>query len=320
MGLTGAYNDPLPEEEGISIIKHAFSKGITFFDTSDIYGPDHANEIVVGKALKQLPREKIQIATKFGITKIDSSGMFVKGTPEYARSCCEASLKRLGVEYIDLYYQHRVDLSVPIEETIGELKKLVEEGKVRYIGLSEASPDTIRRAHAVHPITAVQMEWSLWTRDIEDEIIPLCKELGIGIVPYSPLGRGFFGGKGVLETVSTVSSLITHPRFRAENLDKNKKLYGKIESLATKQQCTPSQLALAWVLHQGNDVVPIPGTTKVKNLDQNIGAVSLKLTESDLREISEAVPIDEVAGTRHYYGSANFSWTVANTPPKDPRV
>ncbi|KAG4928912.1 hypothetical protein JHK85_055398 [Glycine max] len=258
MGLTGAYNDPLPEEEGISIIKHAFSKGITFFDTSDIYGPDHANEIVVGKALKQLPREKIQIATKFGITKIDSSGMFVKGTPEYARSCCEASLKRLGVEYIDLYYQHRVDLS------IGELKKLVEEGKVRYIGLSEASPDTIRRAHAVHPITAVQMEWSLWTRDIEDEIIPLCKELGIGIVPYSPLGRGFFGGKGVLETVSTVSSL-------------------------------------------------------VKNLDQNIGAVSLKLTESDLREISEAVPIDEVAGTRHYYGSANFSWTVANTPPKDPR-
>ncbi|KAG4916944.1 hypothetical protein JHK87_054501 [Glycine soja] len=320
MGLTGAYNDPLPEEEGISIIKHAFSKGITFFDTSDIYGPDHAHEIVVGKALKQLPREKIQIATKFGITKIDSSGMFVKGTPEYARSCCEASLKRLGVEYIDLYYQHRVDLSVPIEETIGELKKLVEEGKVRYIGLSEASPDTIRRAHAVHPITAVQMEWSLWTRDIEDEIIPLCKELGIGIVPYSPLGRGFFGGKGVLETVSTVSSLITHPRFRAENLDKNKKLYGKIESLATKQQCTPSQLALAWVLHQGNDVVPIPGTTKVKNLDQNIGAVSLKLTESDLREISEAVPIDEVAGTRHYYGSANFSWTVANTPPKDPRV
>ncbi|KHN43197.1 Putative aldo-keto reductase 1 [Glycine soja] len=208
MGLTGAYNDPLPEEEGISIIKHAFSKGITFFDTSDIYGPDHANEIVVGKALKQLPREKIQIATKFGITKIDSSGMVVKGTPEYARSCCEASLKRLGVEYIDLYYQHRVDLSVPIEETIGELKKLVEEGKVRYIGLSEASPDTIRRAHAVHPITAVQMEWSLWTRDIEDEIIPLCKELGIGIVPYSPLGRGFFGGKGVLETVSTVSSLV----------------------------------------------------------------------------------------------------------------
>uniref|UniRef100_A0A368UGG3 NADP-dependent oxidoreductase domain-containing protein n=1 Tax=Glycine max TaxID=3847 RepID=A0A368UGG3_SOYBN len=287
MGLTGAYNDPLPEEEGISVIKHAFSKGITFFDTSDMYGP-HANEIVLGKAIKQLPREKIQIATKFGITKIDSSGMVVKGTPEYARSCCEASLKRLGVEYIDLYYQHRVDLSVPIEETIGELKKLVEEGKVRYIGLSEASPDTIRRAHAVHPITAVQMEWSLWTRDIEDEIIPLCKELGIGIVPYSPLGRGFFGGKGVLETVSTVSSLITHPRFQAENLDKNKNF-------------------CIW-------------STGVKNLDQNIGALSLKLTESDLREISEAVPIDEVAGTRHYYGSASFSWTVANTPPKDPRV
>ncbi|BAT82868.1 hypothetical protein LR48_Vigan07g276900 [Vigna angularis] len=320
MGLTGAYNDPLREEEGISVIKHAFDQGITFFDTADIYGVDHANEILVGKALKQLPREKIQIATKFGITKIDSSEMFVNGTPEYVRSCCEGSLKRLGVEYIDLYYQHRVDLSVPIEDTVGELKKLVEEGKVRYIGLSEASPDTIRRAHAVHPITAVQMEWSLWTRDIEEEIVPLCRELGIGIVPYSPLGRGFFGGKGVLETVSTVSSLMTHPRFQTENLDKNKRLYEKIERLAAKHHCTPSQLALAWILHQGNDVAPIPGTTKIKNLDQNIGGVSLKLAESELREISEAVPIDGVAGNRHYYGSSSFAWTIANTPPKDPRV
>ncbi|XP_052735300.1 probable aldo-keto reductase 1 [Vigna angularis] len=322
MGLTGIYNDPLPDEEGISVIKHAFDQGITFFDTSDIYGVDHANEILVGKALKQLPREKIQIATKFGITKIDSSGMFVKGTPEYVRSCCEGSLKRLGVEYIDLYYQHRVDLSVPIEDTVKdfELKKLVEEGKVRYIGLSEASPDTIRRAHAVHPITVVQMEWSLWTRDIEEEIVPLCRQLGIGIVPYSPLGRGFFGGKGVLETVSTVSSLMRHPRFQTENLDKNKRLYEKLERLAAKHHCTPSQLALAWMLHQGNDVAPIPGTTKIKNLDQNIGGVSLKLAESELREISEAVPIDDVAGNRHYYGLASFAWTVANTPPKDPRV
>ncbi|QCD77646.1 probable aldo-keto reductase 1 [Vigna unguiculata] len=320
MGLTGAYNDPLREDEGISVIKHAFDQGITFFDTADIYGVDHANEILVGKALKQLPREKIQIATKFGITKIDSSGMSVKGTPEYVRSCCEGSLERLGVEYIDLYYQHRVDLSVPIEDTVGELKKLVEEGKVRYIGLSEASPDTIRRAHAVHPITAVQMEWSLWTRDIEEEIVPLCRELGIGIVPYSPLGRGFFGGKGVLETVSTVSSLMRHPRFQTENLDKNKRLYEKIEELAAKHHCTPSQLALAWMLHQGNDVAPIPGTTKIKNLDQNIGGVSLKLAESELREISEAVPIEGVAGNRHYYGLASFAWTIANTPPKDPRV
>ncbi|XLS96960.1 hypothetical protein HN51_039695 [Arachis hypogaea] len=183
MGLTGAYNDPLPEQEAISVIKHAFTQGITFFDTADIYGSNHANELLLAK---------------------------IKGTPDYVRSCCEASLKRLGVEYIDLYYQHRVDTSVPIEQTMGELKKLVEEGKVKYIGLSEASPDTIRRAHAVHPITAVQLEWSLWTRDIEDEVIPLCRELGIGIVPYSPLGRGFFGGKGVVETVPSVRTLVPY--------------------------------------------------------------------------------------------------------------
>nr|AFK45070.1 unknown [Medicago truncatula] len=191
MALSGGYNDPLPEEIGISVINHAFSKGITFFDTADVYGLDGGNEILVGKALKQLPREKIQVATKFGISR-SGGGMGIKGSPEYVRSSCEASLKRLNVEYIDLYYQHRVDTTVPIEDTVGELKKLVEEGKVKYIGLSEASPDTIRRAHAVHPITALQIEWSLWTRDIENEIVPLCRELGIGIVPYSPLGKGFF--------------------------------------------------------------------------------------------------------------------------------
>nr|ACJ84376.1 unknown [Medicago truncatula]AFK48144.1 unknown [Medicago truncatula] len=211
MGLTGAYNDPLPEQDGISVINYAFSKGVTFFDTADIYGDSGANEILLGKALKQLPREKIQLATKFGISRRDVSRLAdvtIKGSPEYVRSCCEASLKRLDVEYIDLYYQHRIDTSVSIEDTVGELKKLVEEGKVKYIGLSEASPDTIRRAHAVHPITAVQIEWSLWTRDIEEEIVPLCRELGIGIVPYSPLGRGFFGGKGVTENVPAVSSLV----------------------------------------------------------------------------------------------------------------
>ncbi|XP_050275013.1 probable aldo-keto reductase 1 isoform X4 [Quercus robur] len=206
MGLSGGYNDPVPEEVGISIIKHAFSQGITFFDTSDIYGP-HANEVLVGKALKHLPREKIQLATKFGIVKFDLNNVEINGTPEYVRSCCEDSLKRLGLDYIDLYYQHRIDTTVPIEETIGELKKLVEEGKVKYIGLSEASADTIRRAHAVHPITAVQMEWSLWTREIEEEIVPLCRELGIGIVPYSPLGHGFFGGKAVIESVPANSFL-----------------------------------------------------------------------------------------------------------------
>ncbi|KAL5061120.1 hypothetical protein RYX36_032724 [Vicia faba] len=275
MGLSGAYNDPLPEQDGISVIHYAFTQGITFFDTADLYGVDGSNEILVGKALKQLPREKIQLATKFGISRGDApgfTGVSIKGSPEYVRSCCEASLKRLGVGYIDLYYQHRVDTSVPIEDTVGELKKLVEEGKV--------------------------------------------KELGIGIVPYSPLGRGFFGGKGVLENVSAVSNLTSYPRFQAENLEKNKSIYDRIESLGNKHGCTPAQLALAWVLHQGQDVVPIPGTTKIKNLDQNLGALSLKLSEEDVKEISAAVPVDDVAGSRYYNGSDQLSWKFANTPPK----
>ncbi|KAF7843653.1 putative aldo-keto reductase 1 [Senna tora] len=318
LGLTGGYTDPVPDEVGISIINHAFTKGITFFDTADAYGPNHANEILVGKALKELPREKIQVATKFGI--IAKNGNFadiqVKGRPDYVRSCCEASLKRLDVEYIDLYYQHRVDKSVPIEDTVGELKKLVEERKVKYIGLSEASVDTIRRAHAVHPITAVQIEWSLWTRDIEEEIVPLCRELGIGIVPYSPLGRGFFGGRAVVESLPANSSLKSYPRFQAGNLEKNKSIYDRIESIGKKHECSAAQLALAWVLHQGNDVVPIPGTTKIKNLDENIGALEVKLCEAEIKEISEAVPIGEVAGERFYNGRIDFGWMYANTPPK----
>ncbi|XP_057736413.1 probable aldo-keto reductase 1 isoform X1 [Arachis stenosperma] len=322
MNLTGAYAAGVSQEEGISIIKHAFNKGITFFDTSDIYGLN-ANEILVGKVLKQLPRKKIQIATKFGIEKLDINtlNMKINGTPSYVRSCCEASLKRLGVEYIDLYYQHRVDTTVPIEDTMGELKKLVEEGKVKYIGLSEASSDTIRRAHAVHPITAVQLEWSLWTRDVEEEIIPLCRELGIGIVPYSPLGRGFFGGKGVVENLPADSVLNAHPRYQAQNLEKNKKIYERIESLAKKHQCSPVQLALAWILQQGNDVAPIPGTTKIKNLDQNVGALAVRLEERVLKEISDAVPIEDVAGTRHFsetHGKA--TWKFSNTPPKDSSI
>ncbi|MQK21563.1 aldo/keto reductase, partial [Escherichia coli] len=189
---------------------------LPFFDTADMYGHNHDNEIMIGKALKELPREKVQLATKFGIVRIDEMSGEVKGTPEYVRECCEASLKRLGVNYIDLYYQHRVDTTVPIEDTMGELKKLVEEGKIKYIGLSEASADTIKRAHAVHPITALQMEYSLWTREIEEEIIPLCRELGIGIVAYCPLGRGFFAGKAVEETLPTQSILAAHPRFVGE--------------------------------------------------------------------------------------------------------
>ncbi|KAI3980986.1 hypothetical protein MKX01_025551 [Papaver californicum] len=314
MGLTGAYNSPLTDDVGIAILKEAFNKGITFFDTSDVYGP-HTNEVLVGKALKELPRDKIQIASKFGIAGMTPSGILVKGTPEYVRSCCEASLKRLDVEYIDLYYQHRVDTSVPIEKTMGELKKLVEEGKIKYIGLSEASVDTIRRAHAVHPISALQMEWSLWTRDIEEEIVPVCRELGIGLVPYSPLGRGFFGGKAIVESLDEKSFLLGHPRFKGENLDKNKIFYTRIVKLADKHGCTPAQLALAWVIHQGDDVVPIPGTTKIKNLHDNIGSSKVKLTKEEVNEISDAVPTDEVAGARTYDNMSNASWKFANTPP-----
>jgi len=319
MGLTGVYNSPVSDEDGILIIKEAFNKGITFFDTADVYGP-YSNELLVGKALKQLPREKVQLATKFGVAGIDDNGIKVKGTPEYVRSCCEASLTRLGVDYIDLYYQHRIDTSIPIEDTMGELKKLVEEGKIKYIGLSEASPDTIRRAHAVHPITALQMEWSLWTRDIEEEIIPLCRELGIGIVPYSPLGRGFFGGKAVVESLPENSILASFPRFQGENLNKNKNLFDRIETLARKHQCSPAQLALAWVLQQGNDVVPIPGTTKIKNLDDNIGSVKVKVSADDLKQISDAVPIEEVAGGRIYDIMMKAAWNFANTPPKESKV
>ncbi|XP_038970234.1 perakine reductase-like [Phoenix dactylifera] len=315
MSLSGGYNSPLSDEDGIAVIKHAFSKGITFFDTSDFYGP-RTNEILIGKALKQLPREKIQLATKFGIVGVDQTGFVVNGRPEYVRACCEASLERLGVEYIDLYYQHRVDKTVPIEDTMGELKKLVEEGKVKYIGLSEASPDTIRRAHAVHPITALQMEWSLWSRDIEGEIVPLCRELGIGIVTYSPLGRGFFGGKAG-ESIPSGSMLAFHPRFTGENLEKNKILYLRIEKLAAKYQCTPARLALAWVLHQGDDVVPIPGTSKIKNLDANIDSLKLKLTKEDLTEISNAVNEEEVAGSSASVLSEHYQWKYANTPAKN---
>ncbi|KAL9447673.1 hypothetical protein AB3S75_015195 [Citrus x aurantiifolia] len=316
MGLTGMYNSPVSEEDGISIIKHAFNKGITFFDTADVYGAQ-ANEVLVGKALKQLPRKKIQLASKFGVVSMAPTSVIVKGTPEYVRSCCEASLKRLGVDYIDLYYQHRVDPSVPIEDTIGELKMLVVEGKIKYIGLSEASPDTIRRAHAVHPITAVQMEWSLLTRDIEEEIVPLCRELGIGIVPYSPLGRGLLGGKAVVESLPANSFLISHPRFTGENLGKNKKIYTRVENLAKRHKCTPAQLSLAWLLGQGDDIVPIPGTTKIKNLDENIGSLMMKLTKEDMKEILNFVPIEEVAGDRTYGGMLKVTWKFTNTPPKD---
>lgn len=316
VGLTGFYNSPLSDEAGIAIITHAFNNGITHFDTSDLYGP-HTNEILISKALKQLPRDKIQLATKFGVQKLDKTGIIVNGTPEYVRACCDASLERLGLDYIDLYYQHRVDKTVPIEVTIGEMKKLVEEGKVKYIGLSEASPDTIRRAHAVHPISVLQMEWSLLSRDIEAEIVPLCRELGIGIVPYSPLGRGFFGGKAIIESVPANSILVSHPRFIGENLQKNKVLYERIEKLSSQHGCNPAQLALAWVLHQGDDVAPIPGTTKIGNLDNNIGSLEVKLTKEEMKEISDAVSSEDVSGARAFGFTESYAWNFANTPLPD---
>jgi len=313
MGLSAFYGSPVAEEDGISLIHYAFNRGITFFDTADVYGP-FTNEVLVGKALKGLPREKVQLATKFANVMVE--GVFhIKGSAEYVRKACEDSLKRLDVEYIDLYYQHRVDTTVPIEETVGELRKLVEEGKVKYIGLSEASEDTIRRAHAVHPITAVQLEWSLWTRDVEDGIIPTCRELGIGIVPYSPLGRGFFAGKAIVESLHEGDSrLVRQPRFQGENLKKNKVLYERVSALAKKHGCTPAQLALAWVIHQGNDVAPIPGTTKVKNFDENIASLEISLSQEELSEIAAAVPENEVAGMRAADPNYRNTWKFANTP------
>lgn len=313
MGLSAFYGTPVAEEDGVALIHHAFNRGITFLDTADMYGP-FTNEVLVGKALKSLPRENVQLATKFGNVMIDGV-MQVKGSAEYVRKACEDSLKRLDVEYIDLYYQHRVDTSVPIEETVGELKKLVEEGKVKYIGLSEASVDTIRRAHAVHPITAVQLEWSLWTRDVEDDIIPTCRDLGIGIVPYSPLGRGFFAGKAIVENLPEGDSRpIRQPRFQGENIEKNKVLFERVSALAKKHGCTPAQLALAWVLHQGNDVAPIPGTSKVKNLDENIASLEISLSQKELNEIAAAVPEHEVAGSRYPDFMYKTTWKFANTP------
>ncbi|XP_057783709.1 auxin-induced protein PCNT115-like [Salvia miltiorrhiza] len=311
MGMSAFYGLPKPDADMIKLIHHAINSGVTFLDTSDMYGP-HTNEILIGKALKGGMREKVQLATKFGIINRDGKGE-VHGDPAYVRSSCESSLKRLDVDCIDLYYVHRIDTSVPIEITMGELKKLVEEGKIKYIGLSEASASTIRRAHAVHPITAVQIEWSLWSRDVEEELIPTCRELGIGIVPYSPLGRGFLSvGPKMLENASEGDlRKIYFPRFHDENLESNKLIYEKICEMATSKGCSPSQLALAWVHHQGDDVCPIPGTTKIDNFNDNIGALSVKLTPEEMAQLSALA--ENVKGER--YISMVSTWKDANTPP-----
>ncbi|XP_057535650.1 probable aldo-keto reductase 2 [Amaranthus tricolor] len=303
---------PETEEAMIELIHYAINSGITFLDTSDVYGP-YTNEILLSKALKGEMREKVQLATKFGITRKD--GKFeVRGDPAYVRAACEASLKRLDVDYIDLYYLHRIDIRLPIEVTMGELKKLVEEGKIKYIGLSEACAATIRRAHAVHPITAVQMEWSLWSRDIEDQIVPTCRELGIGIVPYSPLGRGFFAsGPKVLEAFPEGDYRKNLPRFQAENMEHNKQIYERVSEMAGRKGCTTSQLALAWVHHQGNDVCPIPGTSKLNNLNQNIAALSVKLTPQEMAELESYASADKVKGHRTW--NPTYSWENSDTPP-----
>ncbi|CAH1452898.1 unnamed protein product [Lactuca virosa] len=310
MGMSGNYGLPKPEADMIKLIHHSIDSGVTFLDTSDFYGP-HTNEILIGKALKGGLREKVQIATKFGIQWINGKPD-VCGDPAYVRSACEASLKRLDIDYIDLYYIHRIDTTVPIEVTMGEIKKLVEEGKVKYVGLSEASASTIRRAHAVHPITAVQNEWSIWTRDLEDEIVPTCRELGIGIVPYSPIGRGFLAvGPKVVENMIEGYFRKLYPRF--QNMEQNKTVFERVNEMATSKGCTPAQLALAWVHHQGSDVVPIAGTTKLENFDQNIGALSVKLTPDDMAELEFIASSDMVKGERSAF--MQMTWLNSETPP-----
>ncbi|KAM7508466.1 hypothetical protein LguiA_018919 [Lonicera macranthoides] len=302
MGMSFGYGLPKPEADMIKLIHHAINTGITFLDTADVYGP-HLNEILLAKALKGGVREKVQLATKCGCKFVEGT-MEIHGEPEYVRAACEASLKRLEVDYIDLYYIHRIDQKIPIEVTIGEMKKLVEEGKIKYIGLSEASPETIRRAHAVHPITAVQLEWSLWTRDAEAQVIPTC----------SPLGKGFFAtGPKMVETFADNDFRKTVPKFQGANLDHNKNLYEAVNKIAAKKGCTTSQLALAWVQHQGNDVAPIPGTTKIENFNQNVGALSVNLTPQDMSELEAIASVDAVKGDR--YSSMANCWMNANTPP-----
>lgn len=299
MGMSDFYG-VRDEEAAIATIHHALDRGINFLDTADMYGP-FTNEILVGRAIKSR-RDGVILATKFGNER-DETGRYIgiNGTPEYVRKACDASLKRLGVEIIDLYYQHRVDKKVPIEETWGAMKGLVESGKVRHLGISEASSETIRKANAVHPITAVQTEWSLWTRDVEENgILETVRELGIGFVAYSPLGRGFLSGEiRSIDDLDPGDARRTHPRFQGENFIKNLELVDRVKEIAAKKGITPSQLALAWVLAQGNDVVPIPGTKKIKYLDENIDALDVVLTPADLQLIDAAAPKGVTAGDRY---------------------
>ncbi len=301
MGMSEFYGSG-DEGESISVIHRALELGITFFDTADIYGVGR-NEQLVGRALRE-HRTHVIIATKFAIMRdAEGQNLGISGRPEYVKSACEASLKRLGVDTIDLYYQHRVDPNTPIEDTVGAMADLVKQGKVRYLGLSEAGPATIRRAHSVHSITALQTEYSLWTREPEAEILPLLRELGIGFVPYSPLGRGFLTGRFKRpEDLPEGDWRRTNPRFQGENFGRNLSLAAEVERIAREKNCTPSQLALAWVLAQGNDVVPIPGTKRVNYLEENARAIEVTLTPEDLARIDRAFPLDAASGTRYPEG------------------
>ncbi|MPY87407.1 MAG: aldo/keto reductase [Luteitalea sp.] len=298
MGMSEFYG-PHDEQEAIATIHRALELGVTMLDTADMYGP-YTNEALVGRALRDR-RNQVIIATKFGVVRTDDpTYRGVCGRPEYVRTSCEGSLKRLGVDVIDLYYQHRVDPDVPIEDTVGTMGRLVEEGKVRYLGLSEPGLETLRRAHRAHPISALQSEYSLWSRDPEDAVLPLCRELGVGFVAYSPLGRGFLAGKiRRFEDFAPDDYRRNSPRFQGDNFQKNLALVEKIRELAQSQGVTPAQLALRWVIAQGDDIVPIPGTKRRSYLEENLAALDVLLTEQDLKEIEAICPRGAVVGPRY---------------------
>jgi aryl-alcohol dehydrogenase-like predicted oxidoreductase len=298
MGMSEFYGSA-DEDEGVATIQRALELGVTFLDTADMYGP-FTNERLVGRAIAGR-RDEVQLATKFGNVRTEDGGRLgIRGDAEYVRQACDASLERLGVDTIDLYYQHRVDKTVEIEETVGAMAELVEAGKVRYLGLSEASPDTIRRAHAVHPITALQTEYSLWSRDPEDAILPTVRELGIGFVAYSPLGRGFLSGRFRSPSDFPDDDFRRHhPRFQGENFERNMRLVERVEELASEKGVTAGQLALAWVLHRGDDIVPIPGTKRVSYLEENAAAAEVTLSDAELRQLDELAPAGVAAGDRY---------------------